>query len=219
MRRFLDTVKMCRFSAPMTAKETKKPHHHGDLSNALIKAGIDILEEGGMDALTLRKCAARAGVSHAAPAHHFDGLRGLKVAIAQEAFDRFSQHMTKAAAAEGDSPRDQLRGICRGYLQFGLAHRALLDIIFGIDASEVLSQQIQPDDSHAYMILRKACAPFVPESTRPEIIEFQVWSLIHGYTQLFLSGRFGAIAPTDVADGPFDEVMSLLDRIGTAPKP
>lgn len=203
----------------MTVKDTKKRHHHGDLRNALIRAGVEILEEGGMDALTLRKCAARAGVSHAAPAHHFDGLQGLKLAIAQEAFDRFSAFMTEAAAAEGDSPRDHLRGICRGYLQFGLNHRALLQIIFGIDASDILSERIQPDDSQSYTILRDACAPFVPEGTRPEVIEFQVWSLIHGYTQLFLSGRFGAIAPTDVADGPFDEVMSLLDRIGTAPKP
>ncbi|TCL10015.1 TetR family transcriptional regulator [Shimia isoporae] len=202
----------------MTQKDSKKPHHHGDLRNALIKAGIEILEEGGMDALSLRKCAARAGVSHAAPAHHFDGLRGLKTAIAQEAFDRFSSHMTKAAEAEGESPRDRLRGICRGYLQFGLNHRALLDIIFGIDASDILSENIQPDDNHAYMILREACAPFVPAHTAPEVIEFQVWSLVHGYTQLFLSGRFGAIAPIEVSDGPFDEVMSLLDRIGTAPK-
>ena len=58
-----------------------KKHHHGNLRPALIKAGIALLEEGGIDALSLRKCAARAGVTHAAPAHHFDGLAGLKALV------------------------------------------------------------------------------------------------------------------------------------------
>ena len=61
--------------APRTA------HHHGDLRQALVAAGIELLDEGGLAALTLRRCAARAGVSHAAPAHHFKGLRGLLTAI------------------------------------------------------------------------------------------------------------------------------------------
>ncbi|SFK50968.1 transcriptional regulator, TetR family [Shimia haliotis] len=203
----------------MTVKSLKKSHHHGDLRNALINAGIEILEEDGLDALTLRKCAARAGVSHAAPAHHFDGLPGLKGAIASEAFGIFSRHMLEAARSEGDSANARLRGICRGYVQFGLSHRALLDTIFGIDMTELEREPIEHDDSSAYQILRDACAPFVPAGTQPEVVEFQVWSLIHGYTMLFVRGHFGCTAPSDVADGPFDQVMALLDRIGTAPKP
>ncbi len=66
----------------MTLNPPEKPHHHGNLREALIVAGIEILKEGGLPALTLRACAARAGVSHAAPAHHFDGLPGLVTAIA-----------------------------------------------------------------------------------------------------------------------------------------
>ncbi|WP_270729249.1 TetR/AcrR family transcriptional regulator [Shimia sp. Alg240-R146] len=202
----------------MTLKTPKKSHHHGDLRNALIKAGIEILEEGGIDALSLRKCAARAGVSHAAPAHHFDGLSGLKGAIASEAFAVFSRHMLEAAQSEGDSPQARLKGICRGYVQFGLAHRALLDTIFGIEMSDLQREPIEHDDSSAYQILRDACAPFVPDGTQPEVVEFQVWSLIHGYTMLFVRGHLGEIMPTDVADGPFEEVMALLDRVGTPPK-
>lgn len=201
----------------MALKTHKKSHHHGDLRNALIKAGIEILEEGGIDALSLRKCAARAGVSHAAPAHHFDGLPGLKGAIASEAFAVFSRHMLEAAQSEGSSARARLKGICRGYVQFGLAHRALLDTIFGIDMSELAREPIEHDDSSAYQILRDACAPFVPDGTRPEVVEFQVWSLIHGYTMLFVRGHFGETMPAEVADGPFEEVMALLDRVGSAP--
>lgn len=201
----------------MTKPAPKSPHHHGNLKSALIDAGVALLEEGGLDGLTLRKCAARAGVSHAAPAHHFDGLTGLKSAIAQDAFGRFSRHMLEAADAEGPAPIDRLRGICRGYLQFGLTHRALLEIIFGVDPEQVTNEGIDPGDSNAYMILRDTCAPFVPAGTAPEIIEFQVWSLIHGYTLLFVSGRLGNVRPQRIEDGPFEQVLALLDCIGTPP--
>lgn len=204
---------------PTDARSPKSTHHHGDLRNALVAAGIAILEEEGLQALSLRKCAARAGVSHAAPAHHFEGIRGLRGAIASEAFALFSRRMLAAANAEGDSPQDRLKGICRGYLQFGLSHRALLDTIFGIDIADVQRERIEHEDSSAYQILSDACAPFVPEGTQPEVVEFQVWSLIHGYTSLFLRGHFGCDTPKSIDDGPFDLVMGLLDRVGQPPKP
>ncbi|MAC77555.1 MAG: TetR family transcriptional regulator [Rhodobacteraceae bacterium] len=197
----------------------KPAHHHGNLRAALIHAGIDLLEDGGPEALTLRKCALRAGVSHAAPAHHFDGLAGLKEAIAGEAFHRFSASMLKAVATGDPSPRGRLKSICRGYLQFGLDHPALLDLIFGVPAP--VPQDIDPDakDETAYGVLRQTCAPFVPQGTPREVIEAQVWSLIHGYTLLFISGRLNCRAPRAVEDGPFDAVMALLDRVGVDPAP
>ena len=65
----------------MPDKQPKKPHHHGNLREALIRAGLVRLEKDGPDAMTLRKCAARAGGPHAAPAHHFNGLISIKGAI------------------------------------------------------------------------------------------------------------------------------------------
>ena len=201
----------------MSDRKTKSRHHHGNLRAALVEAGIDLLDEGGLAALTLRKCAQRAGVSHAAPAHHFDGLAGLKTAIAREGFRRFSEHLQTFRDQAPATPRGRLLGMCRGYLQFGLDHPALLNVIFGVPASEAMLYDLKGDDSGAYQILRAACAPFVPEGTAPEIIEIQVWSLIHGYTLLFLSGRFGRSDPAKIEDAPFDDVMSLLNRVGRDP--
>ena len=200
----------------MTTAPAVKKHHHGNLRPALIKAGLELLEEGGIEALTLRKCAARAGVSHAAPAHHFNGLPDLTRAIASEAFQIFSNHLQGAIDQGGDDPREQLRSICRGYLQFGMDHRGLLNVIFGVDGLAMLGNPNGKDQAHAYMILRKTCAPFVPEGTDPHIIEAQVWSLIHGFTQLYVAGEFGN-PPAPLDEGPFDQVMALLDRIGTQP--
>ena len=193
-----------------------KKHHHGNLRPALIKAGLELLEEGGIDALTLRKCAARAGVSHAAPAHHFDGLPGLRQAIAVEAFQLFSNHLQGAIDSGEQSPRGRLKSICRGYLQFGLSHRGLLNVIFGFDGLAALANPEGQDEAHAYLILRSVCAPFVPDGTDARIIEAQVWSLIHGFTLLYIAGEFGS-PPEPIETGPFDQVMALLDRIGTEP--
>ena len=198
--------------------DSKTRHHHGNLRMALIEAGIEILEDGVMDALSLRKCAMRAGVSHAAPAHHFNGLAGLKAAIAHRAFEIFSDYMLGAAAKGDPSPRGRLKAICRGYLEFSIEHSALMEIIFGVPEDGTVFSNAGRESSNAYLILRDACAPFVPEGTRPEVVEFQVWSLIHGFTLLTLSGRLGP-RPTRVEDTSFDAVMTLLDRVGRDPLP
>ncbi|HEU0222356.1 MAG TPA: TetR/AcrR family transcriptional regulator, partial [Paracoccaceae bacterium] len=78
---------------------SERRYHHGDLRRALVEAGLAILEEAGLEALTLRACAARVGVSHAAPRNHFAGLGGLLAAIKAEGFRRHEAAM-RAGMAE-----------------------------------------------------------------------------------------------------------------------
>lgn len=198
----------------MTDRNLKKPHHHGNLRDALIQAGIALLTEGGKESLTLRRCAARAGVSHAAPAHHFDGVTGLRAAIAKEGFRRFRTSMLEAREAGVQTAKGRVKSICSGYLNFAIANPALFDLIFSFDAIVMLEQDLEQGSAHAYEVLREACAPFVPKGEYPVVIETQVWSLIHGYSQLYLSGRFGPVNPALDTRGPFEQVMALLDRIG-----
>lgn len=197
----------------MNTEQTKIRHHHGNLRDALIQAGIGLLEEGGIEALTLRKCAARAGVSHAAPAHHFDGLPGLKAAIAGEGFRIFSNYMQEARAQGEQTARGQLKSICRGYLRFGLDHGGILRVIFGGQGLASLMPEGTREDADAYQILHEVCAPFVPEGANPRVVELQVWSLIHGFTMLSLAAEFGAPG-TPLEDGLFEQVIALLDHIG-----
>ncbi|MFT6458297.1 TetR/AcrR family transcriptional regulator [Pseudophaeobacter arcticus] len=198
----------------MTQENVKTRHHHGDLKAALVTAGIQLLEDGGLAALTLRKCAARAGVSHAAPAHHFDGLSGLKTAIAEEGFRLFSSYLQKACDSGAQNPRARLKSLCRGYLQFGLDHGGILAVIFGDQGLASLTANGDKEQADAYLLLREVCAPFVPPGDDPVILETQVWSLIHGFTLLYLAGECGSPPPA-LEEGPFDQVMQLLDRVGS----
>ncbi|WP_291820351.1 helix-turn-helix domain-containing protein, partial [Bosea sp. (in: a-proteobacteria)] len=73
-------------------------YHHGDLRQAMIDAAEAVLAERGVGGFTLRECARRAGVSAAAPAHHFGNLAGLLTAVATLGFDGLSDAMDAAAA-------------------------------------------------------------------------------------------------------------------------
>ena len=99
------------------AKKTAKTYHHGDLREALIKAGLTILEKDGVEALTLRACARKAGVSHAAPQHHFAGIDDLLAEIAATGFEDFVESLDQAAA-HATSPVEKLKAMGQGYVAF-----------------------------------------------------------------------------------------------------
>jgi len=76
----------------MTAKPADR-YHHGDRRDALLLAGEGVLAEREVKGFTLRECARRAGVSHAAPAHHFSDVRGFLSELAAVGFDRLTATM------------------------------------------------------------------------------------------------------------------------------
>lgn len=172
----------------MTLTAQKKPHHHGDLRNALIAAGLEILDESGRPALTLRACAAHAGVSHAAPAHHFDGLPGLLAAIVERGFQIFADTMIAHRDRAPDKPRARLLAICEGYLDFAATHPALFTLMFNAGQDIPQMEEGPRKPSAAYEVLRDACAPFELVSPHPQSTEMMVWSLVHGLASL-IQGR------------------------------
>src|SRR5215472_8710574 len=89
-------------------------YHHGDLRQALLRCAESILKRDGLEALSLRAIARAAGVSHAAPAHHFSDLSSLLSALAAEGFDRLSDSLIEAANKGGES---RLEGP-RAYIAF-----------------------------------------------------------------------------------------------------
>ncbi|WP_162249966.1 TetR/AcrR family transcriptional regulator [Methylobacterium sp. Leaf456] len=82
-----------------TSRPAKAGYHHGELREALVAAGLAILEEGGDPAsLGLREAARRAGVSAMAPYRHFSDKDALLAAVATVGFERLRADL---AAADG----------------------------------------------------------------------------------------------------------------------
>jgi AcrR family transcriptional regulator len=108
---------------------TDKPYHHGDLRAALLAAAEAELGERGVEGFSLRSVAKRAGVSHAAPAHHFGDVQGLLTALSAEGYLRFQATLTAHEMGASDA-RDRAVRAGYGYLDFALTRPALFRLIF-----------------------------------------------------------------------------------------
>lgn len=173
----------------MLTSPTPRRRRDGTLRNDLVDAGVTLLRERGPDGLSLRECAAMAGVSHAAPAYHFKNIAGLSTAIAASGFKLFSDAMKARLASASAAPQDRLNGICQGYLDFASDHPHLFLFIFSGQAFNEEDDDFSRHSTAAYAILRDTCAPFVPTGTAPEDIEILVWSLVHGYAHLTMTRK------------------------------
>jgi AcrR family transcriptional regulator len=115
-----------------------EPYHHGDLPNALRSATATLLAEDGLAGFSLREVARRAGVSHAAPAHHFGDAAGLLTAVAIEGFEELTAR-TSAAIEGVDDPVEALARLGRAYVEVSRSHPGHCAVLFRHDA-------IRPDD-------------------------------------------------------------------------
>src|SRR5260370_31479327 len=101
-----------------TDRQRPKSYHHGDLRNALIQAGLEMLSESGAAALDLRKVARRAGVSHAAPYRHFADRQALIAAINEEGIHRLAGRIRSTLREAPGDAVEQLDALARAYLPF-----------------------------------------------------------------------------------------------------
>lgn len=185
-----------------------RPYHHGDLRMALLAAGEAELAERGMEAFSLRQVARRAGVSHAAPAHHFGDARGLLTALAAEGFRQFLQAQAAREAMAPPSPRDQLMAAGLGYVDFALARPALFRLMFGSDRPDPASGELQVAGQAAYQHLVDQV-----RATGCGMTEVAgVWALAHGLADLLSARR---IFPVLGMTPPAREAMmcGLIGRI------
>jgi AcrR family transcriptional regulator len=172
----------------------QKSYHHGDLRQALIDTGLAMLEEHGLEGLTLRKLAARVGVSHAAPEHHFPTLRHLMTAFAAEGFRLFAASMRSAMADAADDPAEQLRAAARGYLAFASTRPHLFRLMFTANRLDWDDPALGPPANAAHAVLEEISAPVAKRLNRdtPEgraAVEQLVWSQIHGHAHLMIDGK------------------------------
>ncbi|MBU2958207.1 TetR/AcrR family transcriptional regulator [Paracoccus sp. 1_MG-2023] len=178
------------------------------LRDRLIEAGLEILDETGIEELTLRRVAARAGVSHAAPAHHFGSLSGLQNAIAICGFERLRDKLglIEDALPDDIAPYDRLARINNGYLEFSATQPGLFQLMFS--HARHLDPKLQRAASDTWAVLERATQSCVAPD-RQETVRTAIWAMTHGYAVLGLN-RQRPNAPQTAA--PFDELLRLLLR-------
>jgi AcrR family transcriptional regulator len=177
-------------SAASPEATTRRPYHHGDLRRALMEAALAAVAENGPAAVSLRDVARRAGVSHAAPAHHFRDKTGLLTALAARGWALL------ADALAGTESRE-LGELGVTYVLFATANPAH----FAVMRAPGLVRADDPDlvaaQGRAGAQLRAGAERHAGRTDRTTVLA--AWSLVHGLSDLLLEGLVAPDAGSDVA--------------------
>jgi AcrR family transcriptional regulator len=194
--------------------EAVRPYHHGDLSRALVQAGRRILETEGPTALSLRAVAREAGVSPAAPYHHFKDKCELLEAISHEGWMELGAAVAKSRAQSPD-PQSAMTNIGVAYVCFARENPALYRVMYDSACDrESMGDHVKEADSgwrHVREALIDAGADPTDEREL-EIATISAWCTAHGVAEM---AGFKDFEPLKVALGgeePF--VRALLSHVG-----
>ena len=185
---------------------SQAPYHHGNLRAALVGAAMELLEESGATALSLRAVARRAGVSPAAPYRHYADREALVSAIAAVGYRELAERL--AAAHPSPSTPEQLASVAIAYVQFALERPALFRIMFGEPCDR------NDDERVAATAAVSAYVRSIAQRTFPradaEALATAIWALVHGLAFLYLDGKLDAPTPSAVADRITATIQALL---------
>lgn len=170
------------------------PYHHGALQQALLKAAETVLEREGLQGLTLRAVAREAGVSHAAPTHHFGDLTGLVSELAAIGFRQFNAAM--AAAGSGDPGLEKALAKAKAYVAYARAHPGMYGLMFRNERLDMTRPSLHEAAHAAFAGLAGAIGASRHEHIAAEALSLdqaaaiaRAWSQVHGFTMLLLDGR------------------------------
>jgi AcrR family transcriptional regulator len=155
-----------------------RAYHHGDLRRALLEAAVEVMGESGPGGLSLRDLARRAGVSHAAPAHHFGDKAGLLTALAAQGFDLLGEALRGAG--------DDLVETGVAYVGFAVRRRAHFEVMFRPDLYRADDPEVVAARTRTGELLRTGVARRT--GREPDVDALAAWSIVHGFATLWLSG-------------------------------
>ncbi|MGW3630518.1 TetR/AcrR family transcriptional regulator [Streptomyces sp. NPDC005122] len=183
-----------------------RPYHHGDLRRAILSAALDVIAAEGPSALSLRDLARRAGVSHAAPAHHFKDRTGLLTAIAAEGHGLLAASLAEAT---------DLREAGVRYVRFARERPAHFQVMFTPELLRANDVELATARALTADSLRRAVAARRPApDADPGLASVAAWSLAHGFATLLLGHNLdGTVGDQD----PEEVFRALTGMLFTQP--
>jgi AcrR family transcriptional regulator len=194
------------------AQKTRRaagPYHHGNLRRALLDAALARIRAAGPDGFSLRELAREAGVSHAAPAHHFGDKAGLLTAIATEGYERLGAAL-RTHVDEG------FLAVGLAYVQFAVEHPAHFEVMYRPDLLCADDPDLVAARTTTSTFLYGPAAGAVPDADALHV-GIAGWAFVHGFASLWLSGNFdGRLGDDPIAAAR--AVGSLLFRAPNRPR-
>jgi AcrR family transcriptional regulator len=187
---------------------TKDNYHHGDLRDALLKATEEALSAMPLEEVSLREIARRAGVSHAAPKHHFASLGQLFGEVAARGFELFVHDIQQAIDADADqTPESRLAAMARAYIRFAVERPTVYGLMFGKRENAVQTTPRLASSMIAAWVQLETQVEDVVGFSRGKAASVAVWSMVHGFSALKLERK---LPPHVEADAAIDTVIRTL---------
>lgn len=205
----------------MPAHPSTDCYHHGDLKNALLDASERLLVEQGVDAISLRKVARRAGVSHTAPYRHFSNKATLLRALAMRGFAALNRELADAGVRNLPGPEQQLVEISVAYVAFALANREMHRLMFGgvvdADSDPGFLQAARVVDELLVEIIHTGSVVGVFRERDATELALVVWTSMHGLATLLIAGSLETglretEPPGELVRGIFRNIIYGLSR-------
>ena len=181
-------------------------YHHGDLRAGCLRAAMELLEEDGATALSLRAVARRAGVSPGAPYRHYADRDALISAVAAVGYRELAAHL--AAAHPAPSTPDDLAAVAVAYVDFALVRPALFRVMFSEPCNQDNVERVA-----ATTAISAYVAAIVRQSfprANVEALSTAIWALVHGLAFLHLDGKLDASTPDVVSNRVRAAVHAVL---------
>ena len=198
----LNTVK-----SPLDVEDSR-----GGLRAALITAAMQIIEDAGPDAFSLRAAARRAGVSPAAPAYHFRDARGLLTAVATVGFEQFGDALEAAVTADR---RSTIIAQSHAYLRFATARPGLFRLMWRKSMLDMTDPAHLAAARRAFEISDRAVRGADARKTGSSELALSptlaCWSIVHGFVGLVMDGAFFAHEGPARLDALLDAILQHLD--------
>lgn len=192
------------------------PYHHGSLHEALLQAAETILERDGLQGLTLRAAAREAGVSHAAPTHHFGDMSGLLSELAAAGFRKFGAALSAVAATKA-SAGERMDAMGEAYVMFAREHPSMFLLMFRSERLDVTRPALHEAMEQSFGLLMRGVsarhageAQTAPLALLAEIV--RAWSMVHGFAMLMIDHRLEHVLE-QLPGGP-DERTLLRAMLG-----
>ena len=173
-----------------------RQYHHGDLPRALVLAALEVIDEVGPAAMSLREVARRAGVSHTAAAYHFGDKAGLLTAVAVDGYSILGETL-----AEAQRTRQSFLEVGVAYVRFAVAHRAHFEVMY--------RPELYRDDDSDVRRARAETARMLYGTDNADVDQLvngvAAWAIVHGLATLWLDGNL----PPRLGDDP-EEITRIV---------
>ena len=193
-----------------------KPYHHGDLRRALLETATTMIDAEGVESISMRKLAARAGVSRTAAYHYFGNKQELLCAIAMDGFQRQMEAIDTAGGS--DSFRSQLSRFLRSYVEFSADNPEYYELMLGgnIWRTGQATEELRDLGDIAFRNLRKQVAiwqeqGFIDADADNLRLTQVIWCSAHGISRFIIDGVYVHQTTLDaICDATVDALVAGL---------